>query len=151
MSQGIKTFVCVLLTVLRYCWVGAYAPETVKIMPFVLSNKECVKCHTKNEASAFKGKTAQSCYSFCRSCHDDLRGHHEVDKRLARTPSRKMQLKESNKVTCYTCHDLHNKRYDSISWKSESLFESIFSSKKRYKTFYLTEINRNGNLCRRCH
>lgn len=126
-------------------------PETLKIMPFVSSNQKCFKCHTDEEAQSFSGKTAQACSNYCLTCHVELEGHHDVGSPLKGKLPQDVKLKDKNRVTCYTCHDLNIKRYDNQSWKSESLFESMFQSKDKHQTFYLTIRNNEGALCKKCH
>ena len=61
------------------------------------------------------------------------------------------RLSENKKIACITCHDLNNKRYDKTSWKSESLYDRVFSKPTKYKTYYLVIKNNEGQLCITCH
>jgi len=123
-------------------------PPNEKHELFLSSVVECLGCHKKNEAESFAGQSAKSCSNYCLTCH---KGHHKTDIRPKREPRINMPLKENNKITCYTCHDLKWKRFDDTSWKSESLFESIFNREERYPTYYLRIKNNEGALCKNCH
>lgn len=124
--------------------------STQRDMPFVTTSKYCLSCHTKEQASSYKNDTTRSCSTFCKTCHEDLGGHHKTDMRLKGPASEKAALLD-NKVACFTCHDLKKVRFDSSSWKSQSLYESLFNSKKVYSTYFLIEKNNEGQLCKRCH
>ena len=127
---------------------SAMDPETVKIMPFVNDASYCEKCHTKSEAKEFKGETIYSCFDYCQTCHDT---HHSVGKRVSRNRPKNLKYFKRNKVACFTCHELDRPRFDSKSWKSESLYERVFDSKNKYSTYYLPVNNRQGELCKQCH
>ncbi len=139
-----------ILIVINSGFIFAYDKKTEEIMPFVATNKPCYKCHVPKEADLFKGQTTKSCHVYCSTCHEDLKAHHKVDARLDGKLPEGLKL-NSYKVSCYTCHDLNIMRFDQKSWKSESLYENWFSSKKIYKTYYLTVRNNEGKLCKKCH
>jgi len=122
--------------------------ETIENMPFLISEKYCLECHTKAETKSYQGRTAQSCNEYCLTCH---KVHHPVGKRISRNRPENLKYFKRNKMACFTCHNLHNKRYGKESWKSESLFESVFEDKDKHLTYYLVINNRKGLLCKQCH
>jgi Cytochrome c554 and c-prime len=128
----------------------AYDASLLKDMPFVTTAKYCLECHTKAEALVYKNKVTKSCSVYCQTCHDDLEAHHIVDRFLIGKKSEQIDL-HKNKIACFTCHDLTQKRFDNTSWKSESLFESMFQSQDVYRTYFLIEQNNKGQLCKKCH
>lgn len=141
-----------LLVLLLLCSVAtlAYDPTTIRDMPFVNSSKYCLECHTRTEAQSFENRLTKSCNVYCETCHQDLGAHHKVDQVLeGKTPGDLELL--NGRMACFTCHDLDTPRYDSVSWKAESLYESLFSSKKVYRTYFLTIRNNEGKLCKQCH
>ena len=139
---------CVVAESLRPFLLIADQPPNVKHEQFRYSSDPCLDCHTAEEAKEFRGRTAASCSNYCLTCHS---GHHKIDIWLIRKPDVNLPLKDEEKITCYTCHDLIKKRYDDVSWRSESLFDSIFNKKDIYKTYYLRINNRDGSLCKSCH
>ncbi len=139
-----------ILMVFNSGFVLAFDTETLKIMPFVATNKPCYKCHVPKEADLFKGKTTEACHDYCSTCHKGLKGHHKVDLLMDGKLPKELRF-NSYKVTCYTCHDLKTKRFDFKSWKSESLYENWFSNKRIHKTYYLSIRNNEGELCKKCH
>ncbi len=138
------------ILILIHFSVSAQDPATVKIMPFVKSNEFCNQCHIAEEVSSYKGRTTESCSIYCISCHKDVGAHHKVDVIMTEKIPQDMKFR-SNRITCFTCHDLKKRRFDTTAWKSESLFESFFSQKSIYKTYYLTIKNNDGKLCKKCH
>lgn len=126
--------------------IPAYDNETKKIMPFVSSKSACLKCHDRSEID----NPACACDEFCIKCHEDSEKHHSVGARI-KDKIGLFKLTKKNKIACYTCHDLNVQRFDTVSWRSESLFEKVFRGKSRYKTYYLIMRNNNGQLCRKCH
>ena len=128
----------------------AYDASTKKDMPFVTTAKYCLKCHTREEALSYRNRTTKPCSVYCMTCHKNLGAHHKVNLFLSGKIPKDIAL-HKNKVACFTCHDLKKKRFDKVSWKSESLFESMFQSKDIYRTFFLIEWNNEGQLCKKCH
>ncbi len=128
----------------------AFDASTIKDMPFVTTAKYCLECHSREEALLFRNKVTKSCSVYCMTCHEELKAHHTVDRFLTGKVPEAIDL-HNNKIACFTCHDLRQKRYDSVSWKSESLFESLFQSKDVYPTYFLIERNNEGQLCKKCH
>jgi hypothetical protein len=129
--------------------------DTVKIMPFVKSASYCIKCHSDKKSARLLLNPALSCDTYCMTCHRTKKEindkHHAVKVRLNFKPKFAFRLSVNNRIMCITCHDLNGKRYDSISWKSESLYERLFKKKSRFKTFYLVMRNNEGKLCSMCH
>jgi hypothetical protein len=118
--------------------------ETERIMPFVKS----VRNYDRKTLSA--GKTILS-DTLCVTCHSNTIGnHHAFGVKMKKIPDG-IVLSGSDRIMCITCHDVTKQRYDSRPWKSMSLYESLFSSEKRYKTYYLIMNNNNGELCITCH
>ena len=134
---------------------GAYDRETVKIMPFVESNKYCKECHSDKKSEELIRDPLKSCVTYCKTCHNRIKDitekHHVVGKRLKFQSKYDFRISGKKKIACYTCHDLGINRYDSSSWKSESFYEKVFKKKAKYKTYYLVMKNNEGQLCTRCH
>lgn len=124
--------------------------STQKDMPFVTSSKYCVQCHTTEEALSFRTRTTKSCNTYCKTCHEDIGAHHPTNMKLEGTTGKGIALL-NDKVACFSCHDLKKKRFDSIPWKAQSLYENLFKSKKVYPTYFMIENNSEGQLCKRCH
>ena len=141
-------FVCLFCAFVSNQIVFGMDPETIENMPFVISEKYCLECHTEDEAKKYKGSTIQSCNEYCLTCHTV---HHPVGKRMSKDRPENMNFFKRNKIACFTCHNLLNKRYGEESWKSESLFESVFENKDKHLTYYLVINNRKGYLCKQCH
>lgn len=127
--------------------VGGVDPETVKIMPFVSDPSYCARCHKGNSFP----EPAWACKNYCITCHkENNRTHHKTDAPMKKKRPGIMATARG-KITCRTCHNLKGNRYGKKSWKAESLYDSIFSKKKKYKTYYLIMRNNNGQLCKTCH
>jgi hypothetical protein len=118
--------------------------DTEKIMPFVKS----IKNHDRKSLASGKDVLTDS---LCVTCHYSIgQNHHVFGVRMKHKPEGVI-LSESERIMCITCHDLSKVRYDSRPWKSMSLFDSLFSSEKKFKTYYLIMNNNNGELCITCH
>jgi hypothetical protein len=87
------------------------------------------------------------------SCHKraELDRHHRVGITLPGKPAESLMLTPEMKNACFTCHDLSQPRYDSVRWKAASLYDRMFRSQKRYKTYFLVMRNDEGQLCLSCH
>jgi hypothetical protein len=124
--------------------------ETVKVMSFVTSKSYCKPCHSDREVSLFENP-AQACDAYCATCHASFMSrHHSIGMRMKKNPEG-ITLTKNKRVACISCHDLNIRRYDSVPWKSESLFGSLFNSKPAYETYYLAARNNDGALCYKCH
>ncbi len=77
--------------------------------------------------------------------------HHPVGTRLSKMPDEPLLLSSEMKMACFTCHFMTRARYDSERWKSASMFDRVFHKQKRYKTYFLTLHNEQGQLCLYCH
>ena len=66
MRLKIALYVCtiVLISIL----INGYDSETIKIMPFVVSNAKCLQCHD-NDKSDIIGNPTMACDKFCLKCH----------------------------------------------------------------------------------
>ncbi len=124
-------------------------PETLTIMPFVEDSSYCRKCHSAEETEL--ADPSQACSTYCVSCHEDKSAHHTVGAALPGEQPRGLALSRRGLIACTTCHDLRTRRFDSVPWKSESLFGRVFRRAPRYKTYYLVIRNNKGQLCRECH
>ncbi|MDY6968910.1 MAG: cytochrome c3 family protein [Spirochaetota bacterium] len=147
----ISKIIISLLFIIIYYLAEAYDIETVKIMPFVSSRSYCTKCHKQTNLKKDKENRLLTCDNLCLTCHKDRNRHHRVGLIIKDIIPKEFYLTKNNKIACYTCHNLNIKRFDSLSWRAESLFESIFRIKSKYKTFYLSMRNNNGQLCKKCH
>jgi hypothetical protein len=77
--------------------------------------------------------------------------HHSIDNPVTKSPRLPLRLTQDQKSACFTCHDLANRRYDTVRWRAESLFGRMFRSQTQYKTYYLVTRNDRGQLCLACH
>ena len=143
----------ILTAVLLYAGIYSYGidNETKKIMPFVDNNTYCTGCHKASEEKERLRNPSKACDIFCRKCHTDMSKHHPVGVKLKNDLPENVLLTSGKKIACITCHDLNNKHYDTVSWKAQSLFGSVFKSEESYKTYYLIIRNNDGDLCRKCH
>jgi len=128
-----------------------YADTKKSMMKFDPTGETCKECHSIEEINSFNNQFAQTCKQYCYSCHKDLDNHHTIEKKIKGPLPKSLHFKDKNRITCRTCHNINTKRFASTSWKSESLFENLFKDKKIHKTYYLTEKNTNGELCKKCH
>jgi hypothetical protein len=127
--------------------------ETLKVMPFLTSFDACKKCHREFEFASKISDPARSCDIFCLTCHKDItqNNHHPSGIKIIGGIDYKFNLSGSEKLACFTCHDLHVGRFDSKSWMAQSLFDSMFKKQKQYNTYYLVIKNDGGQLCQKCH
>lgn len=150
MNKGIYIFTILSLWAISLFFsAAAMDTATIAIMPFVNSRNSCIPCHKTGDVQTVKPYRA--CSTFCLSCHVQFKqDHHPYDVRLKKIIDG-MDLTEMKRVSCFSCHDLNTARFDRVSWKAESLFDSVFRAKDQYKTYYLTTNNREGGLCKKCH
>lgn len=139
-------FLIILLTI-----ISGKPIEVMKIKHLTSSKSNCADCHKEEKKLKYSKIPLKICDTFCLTCHKDVGVHHKVGIRNKFHNRNKLQLTEKNRIACITCHDISQKRFDSISWRAESLYESIFKNNKQYKTFYLVIRNNNGALCKNCH
>lgn len=119
--------------------------------PFIAGERACIECHRYKKIDVTFENTENACSYMCVSCHKDMDRHHAINVRVTEDVSDNLVLTSRKKLACVTCHRLKTKRYDSESWKAESLYENVFHSKKMYKTYYLVTRNNEGQLCKMCH
>ena len=111
----------------------------------------CADCH-KDSASRWESSQNHPCTPYCKSCHQKMMDrHHHVDITLPKRPDEVLKLAAEMKIACFTCHDMSHPRYDSVRWKAASLYDRLFRAQKRYKTYFLSERNDQGQLCLSCH
>lgn len=127
------------------------AKDDSGIHPFIKSGRLCADCHLKYNLNIKNPVLANACSVQCLECHKDMKKHHIIDVKITDKLSEKITLSRKKKVMCVSCHDLKSPRYDGKSWKSESLFESVFSRQDKYKTYFLIKRNNDGSLCKICH
>jgi hypothetical protein len=125
--------------------------ENAELMPFLTDVTACHACHTQREQDGRLKDPARACSNMCRTCHKETGKHHPVGIALDRKPSSALSLTSGNELACVTCHDLKGNRFDTSSWRGESLFSSLFRRQSQYKTYYLATRNNKGQLCRNCH
>lgn len=119
--------------------------------PFSGPQLDCPQCHRDEELKSILKDPVTTCETICLKCHKNIERHHKVGAKIKETIPGKLRLTRNKRISCFTCHNLNIKRYDKISWRAESLFESIFRSKSKYNTYYLTIKNNDGQLCKECH
>jgi len=112
----------------------------------------CVSCHQDSE-QRWKSNQYRPCSPYCFSCHKrtEMDRHHPVGVLLESVPDAAVLVTADKKNACFTCHDLSRPRYDSVRWKSASLFDRLFREESRYKTYFLAMRNDQGQLCQTCH
>jgi hypothetical protein len=113
----------------------------------------CAGCH-KDSSSRWESNRNRPCTPYCMGCHKktEMDRHHPVGIELPPAPPEVLlKLTSDNRTACFTCHDLSHPRYDNVRWKAASLFDRLFRPEKRYKTFFLSERNDEGQLCLSCH
>ncbi len=117
------------------------------------SDAACASCHAKDLSVRFPAHKGRPCTPYCLTCHfkDSKDQHHSVGSPLRKKPADARLLTEGDRTGCKTCHDLSTQRYDQVRWRSESLFDRMFRSQARYKTYLLVYRNDRGQLCLTCH
>lgn len=125
--------------------------DSLSIHPFINSKEACNECHTKSNLNIIINRPSEACSPQCFTCHKDTKKHHPVNIRIHDKLPDNLSLTRKKRITCITCHKLDSKRYDSRSWKSQSMFETVFKKKDQYKTYYLVKNNSDGQLCKTCH
>ncbi len=150
LQRSIVILFAVIISII-YIHVLASNNGQTEIHPFIHSKKSCEECHSNNEMKDLLHDSDKICSILCYTCHKGMQNHHIVDVKINEKLPANFILTRKNKITCITCHDLKNKRFDTSSWKAESLFEKIFTKKSEYKTYFLTKKNDDGQLCKTCH
>jgi hypothetical protein len=113
----------------------------------------CAGCHN-DSLSRWESNWNRPCTPYCISCHKktEMDRHHTVGSELPKAPpDAVLKLASKNRTACFTCHDLSHPRYDGVRWKAASLYDRLFRNEKRYKTYFLSERNEQGQLCLSCH
>ncbi len=112
----------------------------------------CTTCHKDGE-SRWQSNRHRPCTPYCTSCHsgEQLERHHLIGIKVNITPPEGIRLTSDGRSACFTCHDISNKQYDTIRWKAASMFDRMFKSQERYKTYFLVKPNDHGQLCLSCH
>ncbi len=151
MNHQIITFLYSTVLILIYASSATLDRDTLKIMPFINSKSDCIKCHEKKNIKTKIEKTTKACDTLCFKCHSDTDRHHTVGAKLYADKGNNFVLTGKKRIACVTCHNLNEKRFASTSWRAESLFEKVFRNKSKYKTYYLVTNNSNGQLCKKCH
>lgn len=128
--------------------VGCLPPASL-----VPQSSVCAPCH-KDSEQRWAAREYRPCTPYCMSCHGkraDITRHHPVGVLLPTEPDPALKLTSDKRNACFTCHDLSRPRYDSVRWKSASLFDRLFREEPRYKTYFLLMRNDRGQLCQNCH
>jgi ribosomal protein L37AE/L43A len=148
-QQILILFVMLLLTGIAVFAQLSIDLETEKIMPFVTNKKICMDCHAQKQPNVVN-EPYKACDTYCLTCHNDMSvKHHPSGIRMRKIPEA-IELTSTQRMACISCHNLAEKRFDTSPWRSQSLYDSLFSSKKHH-TYYLKVKNTNGELCLRCH
>ncbi len=128
----------------------ANIPEPIPCLP---GPQACTPCHAQDLETRWARGRGRPCTSYCQGCHrpSDLKSHHPVALQLRRPPRDPALLAPEGRLGCTTCHDLGRPRRDSVSWRSQSLFDRTFRRKASHPTYYLALRNDRGQLCRACH
>lgn len=126
--------------------------ETIKIMPFVADRTTCLECHDETEMSTRCMELPFPCDNICLKCHKkEMKAHHSTGMAITFKTRGTLRLGTGNRLTCISCHDLTIPRYSRRAKKAQSLFQRMFKSKSKYKSYYLVMDNRKGQLCKICH
>jgi hypothetical protein len=138
---------CFIIT--AYIFATAFDNESLKIHPFVQSASNCTQCHSKNDRKI--SDPATPCSELCFTCHYDMKNHHAINVKVSGKTPEELRLTGKKRLSCNTCHRPDSARFDSSSWKAESLYEKAFGGKSQYKTYFLIKKNNDGQLCKTCH
>lgn len=144
-----------IITLILYSFISArnFDSDTIRIMPWIATTESCLKCHAPDDLNQFS-VPAHSCDPNCILCHKTMTSgnHHPVGIKIESTNTVGLgPITQRQKMMCITCHDLRKSRFGGQPWRSQSLYESIFKKKGKYKTFYLVKKNNKGQLCNMCH
>ncbi len=123
-------------------------------LPRQASQQACAGCHKQDAPQRLAAARNTPCTPYCTSCHkkDEMARHHTVGAELPQAePLMHLHLSGDHRIACATCHDLSRQRYDSVRWKAASLFDRLFHDEPRYKTYFLSMRNDQGQLCLTCH
>ncbi len=114
--------------------------------------ERCAECHADGDARRTAPAERGGCDAQCVQCHAaDTASHHPVGAVIP--PLREVSLQRSTRgrIACRTCHDLERPATDSVSWRSQSLFDAVFRRQSTYRTYHLAMRNQRGQLCQTCH
>jgi hypothetical protein len=113
----------------------------------------CMPCHASDAQTRWEAHHDRPCTPLCLTCHakEEMAKHHPVGHPVTKPPRLVLRLTQDQKSACFTCHDLANRRYDSVRWKADSLFRRMFRTETQYRTYYLATRNDRGQLCLACH
>jgi hypothetical protein len=111
----------------------------------------CLTCHKADERGQLASRLARPCRDLCQSCHSLREGHHPVGISIPEPVSPPLLLTSKGINTCSTCHDVTQRRTDTVPWLSRSLVERLTRRPKQHDTRYLVMRNDRGQLCRNCH
>ncbi len=125
--------------------------DAARIHPFIHSDKTCIECHNKVSVKAQMNNTSYICSQQCQVCHTDNSSHHQINVKMGEKLSENIILSSKKRMMCVTCHDPGRARYDNSVWKAESLYEKVFGSGGKFKTYFLIKKNNEGQLCKICH
>ncbi|MDD2894171.1 MAG: hypothetical protein PHF20_09620 [Halothiobacillaceae bacterium] len=122
-------------------------------LPRQTPQQTCAACHPQDAAQRMASARNTPCTPYCATCHkgEEMARHHTVGSELSRTDAMPLHLGGGQRIACATCHDLSRQRYDSVRWKAGSLFDRLFRDAPRYKTYFLSMRNDQGQLCLTCH
>lgn len=117
------------------------------------SEATCAACHAADAPARWAARGDRPCTPWCLTCHGkaEMDQHHPVGTVLRKKPGPAFPLTADGRTACATCHVLSRPRTDTVRWKAASLFDRLFRGEPRYKTYYLTERNDQGQLCLACH
>lgn len=112
----------------------------------------CAACHA-DAPGRWEAHGDRPCTPWCLTCHGkaEMDQHHPVGTVLRKKPGPDFPLTADGRMACSTCHLMSRPRTDTVRWKASSLFDRLFHGESRYKTYYLTERNDQGQLCLACH
>jgi hypothetical protein len=120
----------------------------------------CLECHVDELAPGQPLERplrfTKDIVSICLECHKekDVSSLHPVDVRPGMQVPDQYPLDESGQITCATCHNPHREFEAEEPFVAEVLTKrllSIFTMKKKYRTFFLRTPNTRGDLCQGCH
>ncbi len=117
------------------------------------SASACAPCHTADAQARLDAHRGTPCTPYCLTCHakDEMARHHPVGNPVNKSPRVPLRLTQDQKSACFTCHDLANRRLDTVRWQAESLYARLIRREKLHKTYFLATRNDRGQLCLACH
>jgi len=142
-----------------FAFCGAVEADDENPHAFFADADRCVECHVETKESGKATVSAElkkDLVGLCFGCHDDkdLSALHPVEIRPEGPIPKALALDADGAITCGTCHEGHGPYESDRPYVAESLTKklfSLFTTEKKYRTFFLRMPNDEGQLCLSCH